>query len=213
MLTKRQTNGVYLRIVDGSIVRTSDVEKEGYDLFVTKNPTTNQEVRYWIERFERVTGTLVGFSRVDKPDKHIHGWQMTLRDDTDYHLSLSDNRSTTTRVLKMLRCVDLTKPLEVGVWKDGEGKTAIVFKQDGQNVPQNFDKTNLPPPKQRPNGKYDFSESEDILYQDAMEFSRELGTPSVLTPQFSGEPPVDTLNAPEKHPDGCECPTCLSIPF
>lgn len=188
MLTKRESSGVYLRIVDGSIVKTSNVEQPGYELFTTRNPQTGQDVKYWIDRLD-LKGHLTGFARVDKPDKHIHGWQLTI--DGNEHLSLNDKRYTTTRVLKMLRNVNLDKELEIRVWKDGEGKTAIAFKQDGENVPQKWDKSNLPEPEQRANGQLDRSKSEDILYQDALEFSKELERrvttkDEVTSPEFTG---------------------------
>lgn len=216
MLNERQNNsGTYLRIIDGSICRKSDNAQDGFEPFETKNPSTNQPVHYFIKRYESIDGFLTGFVRVDKPDVKVHGWQMTLTDNGEnFHLSLADNRSTTTRVLKMLRSVDLNEKIVISVWKDKDGKTAIIFKQNDENVKQNFDNTNLPAPKERPGGKFDYSESEDILYEDAVEFSRTLATETPVaqatesTPTHTGTP-ADTG---AHHPD-CKCDTCQPLPF
>lgn len=188
-ITAKQSSAQFYRITDGSICLKSDTERDGYELFTTQNPQTKATVSYYIKRFDGLVGYLTAFERVDKPDKQIHGWQLTLSDeDGNYALSLKDNNSATTRVLKMLRSVDVGKPLTVRAWLDTKGerpKTAIKFEQDGENVPQNFDQTNLPKPKERPNGKLDFSESEDILYQDAIEFGKWLPTVAVKVAQKS----------------------------
>lgn len=196
-ITQRQSSAQFYRIVDGSICLKSDTERDGYELFTTQNPQTKQPVSYYIKRFDGLQGFLTAFDRVDKPDKQVHGWQLTLSDeDGNYALSLKDNNSATTRVLKMLRSVDISKPLTVRAWMDTKGerpKTAIKFEQDGANVPQNFDASNLPKPKERPNGKLDFSESEDVLYQDAIEFGKLLWASAVKVDQRV----TDDVDAPE----------------
>lgn len=203
-IAQKQSSAQFYRIVDGSICQKSDTEREGYELFTTQNPQTKATVSYYIKRYEGLEGFLTAFERVDKADHQVHGWQMTLSDeDGNYCLSFKDNNSATTRVLKMLRSVDVTKPLTVRAWLDTKGerpKTAIKFEQNGENVAQNFDQSNLPKPKERPNGKLDFSESEDVLYQDAIEFGKWLPTVAVRVaqkqadddPLFSG-PDVDAV--------------------
>lgn len=210
-IPQRESSTQFFRIIDGSICLKSDTEREGYELYITKNPQTNAEVSYYIRRFEGLEGFLTAFERVDKPEYKVHGWQMTLSDaDGNYCLSFKDNNSATTRALKMLRSVDVTQPLLVSAWKDTKGdtpKTALVFKQNGQNVPQNFDQTNLPKPKERPNGKLDFSESEDILYQDAIDFGKWLASNAVHVapadhndPLYTG-PDVTQAPPPDENDD------------
>ncbi len=179
-IAQRNSSAQFYRIVDGSICLKSDTEREGYELFKTRNPATNADVSYYIKRFDGLCGYLTGFERVDKADKQVHGWQLTLSDDEgNYVLALKDKNSATGRILKMLRSVDLDRLLTIRCWLDTSGerpKTAVKFEQDGENVKQHFDKDNLPAPKQRPNGQYDFTESEDILYADAIEFGKLLAS-------------------------------------
>lgn len=180
-ITQRQSSAQFYRIIDGSICLKSDKERDGYELYETVNPSNKQPVSYYIKRFDGLVGYLTAFERVDKPDKQVHGWQLTLSDeDGNYCLSLKDKNSATSRVLKMLKSVDLAKPLTVRCWLDTKGerpKTAIKFEQDGENVPQAYEKDELPAPKERPNGQLDWSAQEDKLYADAVAFGEWL--PSV----------------------------------
>ena len=179
-ITQRQSSAQFYRIIDGSICLKSDNERDGYELFTTQNPQTKATVSYYIKRFDGLVGYLTAFERVDKPDKQVHGWQLTLSDeDGNYCLSLKDKNSATSRVLKMLKSVDLAKPLTIRAWLDTKGdrpKTAIKFEQDEQNVPQAYEKDELPPPKERPNGQLDWSAQEDKLYADAIAFGEWLPT-------------------------------------
>lgn len=186
-ITQRQSSATFYRIIDGSICLKSDNSRDGYELYETINPTNKQPVSYYIKRFDGLVGFLTAFERVDKPDKQVHGWQLTLSDeDGNYALSLKDKNSATSRVLKMLRSVDLAKPLTVRAWLDTKGerpKTAIKFEQDGENVPQAYEKGELPEPKERPGGKLDWSDQEDKLYTDAIEFGKWLPTVAVKAAQ------------------------------
>lgn len=210
-ITQRQSSAQFYRIIDGSICLKSDSERDGYELFHAVNPTTKAEITYYIKRFEGLVGYLTAFERVDKPDKKVHGWQLTLSDaDGNYCLSLPDKNAATSRVLKMLKSVDLAKELTIRVWRDTKGerpKTAIKFEQDGENVPQAYEKDELPAPKERPNGQLDWSAQEDKLYADAVEFGEWLPTVAQKVaqrhvdndPLFTG-PDVDA-EPPENLPD------------
>lgn len=206
-IAQRDSSGTFYRIIDYTICQKSDVERDGYELFITNNPQTGAEVRYFIKRYEGLSGYLTGFQRIDKPDKQIHGWQLELSDaDGKYFLSLKDNNSATTRVLKMLRSVNLDKELIIRAWKDTSGeraKTALKFEQGGANVPQYFGNDNLPKPKERPNGKLDFSEAEDVLYADAIKFGSLLANRTSPVTEYTGADPNDPLNQP---PDVTQMP-------
>lgn len=196
-IQQRQSSTTFYRIIDGSICLKSDTERDGYEPHTTTDPSTGTSRHYFIKRFDGLEGYLTGFERVDIPDKKVHGWKLILSDEngTDA-LSLTDNSGATTRALKMLRSVDLTKPLTISAWldtRDGKRKTALAFKQDGQNVPQHWDKDNLPEATQRPNGKWDFSKQEDVLYTDAMKFAETISEFAVKVAQKASSAPIDPL--------------------
>jgi len=204
-LAQKESSTQFYRIVDGSICLKSDTERDGYELFKTQNPQTKAEVSYYIKRFDGLVGMLTAFERVDKPDVHVHGWQLTLSDaDGNYALSLKDGNSATSRVLKMLESIDLDKELTIRAWLDTKGerpKTAIVFTQDDQNVPQNYDATSLPKPKERPNGKMDYSESEDFLYDIGVGFGLSLQSRPKVSQNRSEQPETASVAPTVDDPD------------
>jgi hypothetical protein len=176
---KVNAGGVFLRVLDGSIIRKSEKGGAGLELYKTKNPQTDEPVEYYIERFSSIDGKLVKFDRVEKEEHKIYGWNLHLLDDVEMILSLKDNSPVTNRVLKMLENVDLDKRLTIEVWKDADGKQVIQFKQpdeDGnlQNIKQAYFRNkdgegNLPEPKKIA-GKWNYSAQDEALYEAAMAY-------------------------------------------
>lgn len=159
--------GVFLRILDGSIVQKSKTEKPGWELYQTINPTTQTPVEYWIERYKDIDGLLVKVERVEKPEDKVFGWKLHLLDDVEMLLDFKDGSPTTRRMLAILPNVDLDKKLTIRVFKDKEGYNAIYFHQDGVKVEQYWNKETLPAPKMIA-GKANYSEAEAIVHEETL---------------------------------------------
>ena len=219
--------GVFLRILDGNIVQKSITEKPNWELYKTINPTTNAPLEYWIERYKAIDGYLVKVERVDKPDVKVFGWKLHLLDDHEYLIDIKDSSPTTRRVLAMLPNVQLNERLTIKVFKDKEGYNAIMFQQNGENVPQYWNKENLPEPR-KIGSKWNFSDSEALVYDETMKLIPDINangvdrldayhqsvTDAVETGHYTG-PQADVISdADEFAPDtSVEPPEEDDLPF
>lgn len=163
------SEGNFVKIIDGSLCLKSSTPKEGYTLFETKNPQTDEPVSYYVRRFKAVSGMVTGLERVELESSKIYGYNLHMQDeDGKFTIFFKDDARTTDRLLKTIENVDLNEELTIRVWKDDEGKTAIVFKQNDENVPQKWNKDNLPEPR-KVKGKWDYSAMSEFLYNNVME--------------------------------------------
>lgn len=161
----------FLKIIDGSICAKSSTPQEGYVEFNTTNPTNGQPVQYFVRRYTAVSGKFVSLKRADIPEKHIKGWNLGLRDEAgNFYIFFKEGAITTNRLLKVFENLNLDEEITVKAWKNKEdGKPAIVFEQNGKNVPQKYGKDNLPEPKKRRNGEWDYSAQDDFLLSNMLD--------------------------------------------
>jgi hypothetical protein len=178
--------GRFLRINNklGSLVMKSDVEVEldsegnptntpaGHELFETKNPQTDADVKYYVKRLKGgVSGTILGLQRVEIPASKLFGYNLHLEDeDGRFSIYFADDRATTQRLLKVYENIDLDQEVHIKVFKDDDGYAAIAFSQNGKNVAQKWNggkEGNLPQPK-KSKGKWDYSPIDEFLYENAM---------------------------------------------
>lgn len=166
-------NGRYVKIVDGSLCEKSKTQlTEKYELFQTKNPQTDEPVEYYIRRYKKISGLIDSLERVELEGSKIFGWNLHMHDeDGNFSIFFKDDARVTDRLLKVFENIDLNEEVTISVWKDGDGKPAITFEQNGENVPQKWvggQEGNLPQPK-KTKGKWDYSAVGEFLYNNAME--------------------------------------------
>jgi len=179
-------SGRFVKIIDGSLVEKAPSEKNGveiappnekYELFVTKNPETEAVVQYYIRRYKRISGKVESLERVEITASKIYGYNLHMSDeDGNFSIFFKDDAKVTDRLLKVFENIDLNEELTVSVWKDVDGRPAITFQQNEQNVSQAWSggvvdgkwEGNLPAPK-KSKGKWDYSPISEFLYNNAME--------------------------------------------
>lgn len=166
-------SGRFVKIIDGSLCEKSKTQlNEKYELFKTKNPQTDEPVEYYIRRYKKIEGKIESLERVELEGSKIYGWNLHMSDDDgNFSIFFKDDARVTDRLLKVFENIDLDNEVTISVWKDAEGKPAITFEQDGQNVPQKWvggQEGNLPQPK-KSKGKWDYSAVGEFLYNNAME--------------------------------------------
>lgn len=161
----------FYKFLDGSIVEKSDEQREGFSPYTTTNPQTGEPVSYFIKRYKAMSGMIDSIERVDKEEHNIYGWNLNMHDeDGSFSFFFKDGSPLTGRLLKSAANFNLGEELMIKVWKNFQDDSqAIVFIQEGKNIPQKWNKENLPEPKKRKNGKWDYSEQEDFLYEKMKE--------------------------------------------
>jgi hypothetical protein len=161
--------GRFLKILDGNIVERSNTEQPGYEIYNFEYPKGHEKAgekgSYYIRRYAAVSGNFAGLTRKELPEHKIYGYDLTLSDeDGEFTIFFKDNSRITNRLLKTFENLALSKEIRIDVWRDRDGKAAIQFKQDDQNVPQHWNKDNLPQPEEI-GGKWDFSEQDKFLFK------------------------------------------------
>jgi hypothetical protein len=162
--------GKYISLLEGCLVLKSDTEQEGYEEYNTTNPSTKQPVKYYIKQFKGgVEGRITRLERVELEANNVFGWNLHMEDEEgDFSIYFREGKTTTERLLKMFESIDLEKDVRIKVWKDENGYPAITMTQEGKNVPQFWNKENLPQPK-KIKGKWNYDNVSEFLYNNAME--------------------------------------------
>lgn len=174
---EKETEGKYIKIIDGSLCEKSKTEKEGFVPYTTTNPSTGDAVTYYIRRYKGIAGHIKSLERVELDGVKIYGYNLHMHDEEGpFSIFFKDDARTTDRMLKVFENIDLGKELLISVWKDEEGHAAITFKQEDKNVAQKWGKENLPEPK-KVKGKWDYSAVDEFLYNNIMDN---------VIPQFAG---------------------------
>lgn len=166
---EQESEGKYIKIIDGSLCEKSKSEREGFTPYTTMNPSTGDAVTYYIRRYKGISGRITNLERVELDGVKIYGYNLHMEDEEGpFSIFFKDDSRTTDRMLKVFENIELDKEVLISVWKDDEGYAAITFKQGEKNVPQKWGKDNLPEPK-KVKGKWDYSAIDEFLYNNIME--------------------------------------------
>jgi hypothetical protein len=162
--------GTFIKILEGCLVYKSDNPKEGYEEYNTTNPKTDAPVKYYIQKLKGgVSGKITRLERVELEGSDIFGYNLHMEDeDGAFSIFFRDDKTPTERLLKSFENIDLDEEVRIKVFKDEKGYPAIMITQNGKNVPQKWDKDNLPQPK-KVKGKWSYAEAKEFLYNNAME--------------------------------------------
>ena len=164
-----ESEGKYIKIIDGSLCEKSKTEKEGFVPYTTTNPSTGDSVTYYIRRYKGISGKVSRLERVELDGVKIYGYNLHMEDEEGtFSIFFKDDARTTDRLLKVFENINLDNDVLISVWKDDEGHPAITFKQGDVNVPQKWGKENLPEPK-KVKGKWDYSDVDEFLYNNIMD--------------------------------------------
>jgi hypothetical protein len=163
-------DGKFLKLLEGCIVSKSTTPKEGYEEYNTKNPQTDEPVKYYIKKYKGgVEGKITRLERVELEGVKVFGWNLHMADDDgEFSIFFKDDKVTTERLLKMFESINLDEDVLVKVWKDEQGWAVLNLLQNGENVPQKWNKDNLPEPK-KVKGRWDYSGVSEFLYNNAIE--------------------------------------------
>lgn len=162
--------GTFIKILEGCLVMKSDSPQEGYEEYNTTNPRTDEPVKYYVKRLKGgISGKITRLERVELEGSDIFGYNLHMEDEEGpFSIFFRDDKTPTERLLKTFENINLDEEVHIKVFKDEKGYPAIMISQNGQKVPQKWDKDNLPEPK-KVKGKWSYAEAKEFLYNNAME--------------------------------------------
>ncbi len=175
LVDKRQS-ATWLQIVDGSICQKTNHEVEGWEEKKTVNPKTGKEVISWIKKYEAIEDAYItGIRWYETPveDTTLLGWNVTFNaDGQTLVLKLPLNQNPTKRFMKLADNIDFSQPVTVKAWKShnkekNRDEVAFNVLQNGNTIPQKWNRENLPEAKQNAiTKKWNFEDQDTFLVEN-----------------------------------------------
>lgn len=171
LLEKNKGKTIWLQIIDRNICQRSNQPVDGWEQYQSEKATTPS----WIKRYRGIEDAYITdirwFERkLPNSDTILVGWNVRFEVEGQSLVLQLPTNPTCSRFMKLADNIDFTQPVTISVWKskddDGKESTALSVKQNGANVPQAWNKDNLPAAKKLKTGKWDFSEQEDFLIEN-----------------------------------------------
>lgn len=171
LVERNKGNTIWLQIIDRNICQRSNKPVEGWEEYKSEKATSPS----WIKRYRSIEDAYITniswFERkLPNSDTILVGWNVRFEVEGQSLVLQLPTNQTCSRFMKLADNIDFTQPVTISVWKskddDGKDQTALSVKQNGANVPQAWNKNNLPPGKKLKTGKWDFSEQEDLLIEN-----------------------------------------------
>lgn len=169
---RSQSHGKFFVIKHNTICEESSKEREGFEPVEVMNPQTKEVTIKFIKRYDALEAMVTAIEWRDTKDTYEQrymSWKIHLdAGEEKGTLELPFESRPSSRFMKLAENLDFTKPVEFRAWRDKEGKTAFIVKQDGNSVPQKYTKQDpgeCPPPKQSFGGKWNFDEQMLFLHE------------------------------------------------
>jgi len=217
------TNAVFLTIKHHGIVQESKVAREDFKPVEVTNPRTGETFTKFIKRYKAVEALINKIEWRDtgqQYEQRYMGFKIYLdADGVPCVLDLPFESRQCTRFMKLAENIDYTKPVEFRAWHDKQTDSTAFFVGQGQNgdgktisVPQKYTRDNpgdCPPPVQKFNGKWNFDDQTEFLYERMMSVVIPRVDAAVAMraeqnghePRGEGEPQFDTTEPPDIDPD------------
>jgi hypothetical protein len=171
LVERERSNSIWLQIVDRNICQRSGQEREGWEKYTTDKSTA------WLKRYKAIEDVFITdirwFERqLPNSDTTLVGWNLRLEADNQAFVLQMPTNPVCSRFMKLADNINFSEPVSISAWKSvdkGSGKenTAFCIHQNGANVPQAWNKDNLPEARQsKTTKKWDFSEQEDFLIEN-----------------------------------------------
>jgi len=158
-------NKTFVSIVGGQLTtRVTEDTPGAVARQLTKGPNEGQTV--YELKFKSLTGALIKIEYVTK--KFGSYIEATVLDGKEFILQISwEDFNVRGSFVKRLPNVDPTQLVEFCAWKDKEGHTAFIVKQNDEIVPMAFTKDNpngMPDAVKDKLGKWDFRDQETFMF-------------------------------------------------
>lgn len=169
------TNGHFFVVKHNTICEESSKEREGYEPVEVMNPQTKEVSIKFIKRYDALEAMVTKIEFRDTGDQYEQryvSWKIHLDANGESGvLEIPFNSRVGDRFMKLAENLNFSEPIEFRAWRDGEGKTAFIVKQEGQSVPQKYSKADpgkCPPPVQRLGGKWNFDDQSEFLHNQML---------------------------------------------
>jgi hypothetical protein len=178
LMEQSDSNAVFLSIKHHGIVQESKTPKDGFKPIEVKNPRTNETFTKYIKRYngiEALVNKIEWRDTGDQYDQRYMGFKIYLdADGVPCVLDLPFESRQCTRFMKLAENIDFSQPVIFRAWHDTkDDKTAFFVGQGWEgdkaiSVPQKYtrdDPGECPPPVQKFNGKWNFDDQTQFLYE------------------------------------------------
>lgn len=196
--------GNYVKIKHGGLVMESKTPKEGYIPITVRNPSTDTDVTKFILKYPALDGKIVALKWYDKQTDfgRFMGLMMKLRDEENeiFYVDLPFGKRQYDTFVKVMENIDYSDFVELNAFPDKEDprKTAFIIKQHGQGVKWKYTKKDMkdcPPPKAKKMGGWDFTDTNEWLFERLTE---------VVIPQVTEMYPDEVMKDKELDPEAEE---------
>ncbi len=215
MPDRRPSNVTYLSIYEGLLCQRRAVETPGFVEYVSRNPSAEGRV-VWVREREYIRGYITNFEAREKENfnktKRYKVAQITFQHESGLKaiVEVGIRSELVARFALCVENMDLTKPVWMRSFRNRDGQTVVMFKQDDHLIAQKYTKeqpNGLPPWRKDPiSGDWDTREYWtflfDIIKYKAMPIMADVKTAlDGIAKDDQGTPPTESGYSPAAPPE------------